>query len=646
VTPPSLSLHAGGEGAFQVSVVPANGFAANVDVSVAPPPGVTVAPLAFRLSSGLSQTVSVRAAAGATPGTGSIAFHATSSAVAGVRTAGATVTVTRTPDFVFSVVPGQATLRAGEAVDLTALAAPLDGFTSNVTVTVSGLPAGARLDPSPVVLTPGIPRFVTLRSDRQSPAGSYDLLFGATPAAGPASPKSATVRLQILPPPAGFTVIATPALAQAAPGQPVAILYTFRNLSDAPITIAGDTLVRRSFAGGEFDRTEEAASVLLPPRGSAILSNTVLFTAAQFSASGTPPVAVADRIFRAAPDGAGFVATASAAVPVTAVNPLLSTLSATLVSLVYPPQGTLVGRGDALRAQGIVSGSGSGVLLVGWFFDGLLVETASVPVRNGTPVAVSTALTLPTLVAGPHEIFLSVLSPNTLASPPVQIVVDERQRTLRLAAPAAGSSFLPGISPPTFAWIPLPGIASYAIGLKREGAAETERRWFRTSETRWGPDAALWDRFADGRWEWVVRGFTGVTRSGLESASGAISAPTSSEPFPDVASGWTVSSAPGHFSVGDPGSGLAPLRGASESSGGVARFTWQAVPGAIYLHVLYERKAAGPARFDLALTAEPARTRELPGPRGRFLWRVFALDEKAQPVAATGLLEVGEGALP
>ena len=31
---------------------------------------------------------------------------------------------------------------------------------------------------------------------------------------------------------------------------------------------------------------------------------------------------------------------------------LLSTLSATLVSLVYPPQGTLVGRGDALRAQG------------------------------------------------------------------------------------------------------------------------------------------------------------------------------------------------------------------------------------------------------------------------------------------------------
>jgi hypothetical protein len=70
------------------------------------------------------------------------------------------------------------------------------------------------------------------------------------------------------------------------------------------------------------------------------------------------------------------------------------------------------------------------------------------------------------------------------------------------------------------------------------------------------------------------------------------------------------------------------------------------VPGAIYLHVLYERKAAGLTRFDLALTPEPARTRELPGPRGRFLWRVFALDEKTQPVAATGLLAVGEGALP
>lgn len=643
VTPPSVSLHASAEGAFQISLVPANGFAAEVDVSVAPPPGVTVAPLAFRLSPGLSQAVTVRVASGATPGTGSIAFHATSSAVAGIRTAAATVTVTRTPDFAFSVVPGQATLLAGEAIDLTALAAPVEGFTSDLSVTVSGLPVGAHLDPSPFLLTPGTPRFVTLHSDRQSPPGTYDLLFRAMPVAGAASPKNAAVSLRILPPSAGFTVSASPGIAQAAPGQAVAILYTFRNLTDSSITITGDTLVRRSFAGGEFDRTEEAANLLLPPRGTAILSNTVLFTAAQFAASGTPPVVVADRIFRAAPDPRGFVATASAAVPISAVNPLLSTLSATRVSLVYPPQGTLVGRGDALRAQGLVSGSGSGILLVGWFFDGLLVETASVPVQNGTPVSVSTGLTLPTPVAGQHEVFLSVLSPNTLASPRVQIVVDEQQQTLRLVAPAAGSNFLPGLSPPTFTWIPIPGIARYAIGLKREGAPEAGRRWFSTSATSWGPDAARWGSFEEGRWDWIVRGFTGLGRSGLESASGTVSMPTSSEPFPDVASGWTVSSAPGQFTVGDPGDGLLRLEGIAESSGAVARFSWQAVPGSTYLHVLYERKGPGLTRIDLALSAEPARKLKIPGPRGRYLWRVFALDSRARPVAATPLLEIRAG---
>jgi hypothetical protein len=646
VTPPFLSLPAGGEGAFRVSVVPANGFAADAEVSITLPAGVTASPLSFRASPGHPQDVSVRVSAGAGAGTVLFAFRATSSAVAGVRTAAATVTVTRMPDFVFSVAPSQATLLAGEAVDLTALAVPVDGFASNLTVTTTGLPPGTRIEPSPVLLGSGTPRFLTLRSTRQSPPGSYNLLFRATPVAGATPSRTATVALRILPPAAGFTVVASPAIAQAAPGQAVAILYTFRNLTDAPITIAGDTLVRRSSAGAEFDRTEESASVLLPPRGIATLSNTVLFTADNFAASGTPPVAVAERIFRASPDPGGFAATASAAVPVSAVNPLLSSLSATRMSLVFPPQGTLVGRGDTLRAQGLVSGSGSGVLLVGWFFDGILVETASVPLRNGTPVAVSTALTLPTLVAGPHEISFSVLAPNTLSSPPVQIVVDERQRTLRLVAPAAGSSFLPGLSPPTFAWIPIPGIARYAVGLKRDGAPEAERRWFSTADSRWGPDAARWRNFPDGSWEWVVRGFTGVTRSGLETASGTLSSPTSSEPFPDVADGWTVSSAVGRFTIGGAGDGLAPLEGWGGSTGGVARFTWRSVPGATYLHVLYERRAAGAERVDLALTAEPTRTQVLPGARGRYLWRVFALDDKARPVAATGLLEIHEGARP
>jgi hypothetical protein len=555
-------------------------------------------------------------------------------------------------DFTLRVSPPAPTVYAGRTALLSFVLDAIGSFTGSAALTAVQLAPGATLSPASLVLTPAAPQSATLAVSRATTPGIYTLVFRADEVQGPNArralliSKTVSVTLVVQPPVGGFTVTVSPATVLASPSQPIAVRYEFRNLGDEPLVITGDTFVRRDRNGVVFDSTEETVGLALPPRGTASTSNTVLATGEQFAKSGSPSIVFEDRTFRASPDSTGFVSTATAPVAVTAVNSLLATTSVTRLSVVYPPSGTLVGRGDNLRAQGVIFGSGTGNVLVGWLYDGVLVETATVPLQNGAPTSVTNSVSLPTLLAGNHEIALAILAPNTLSSPSVQIYVDEGLTTLRLVSPTAGAVFAPAFSAPTFSWIPAPGIERYGVGLSRRGAPGARIRWAFTSDTFWGPPASFWNELPEGDYEWVVRGFTASGRPLLDRQMGGATAPPTSEGPLDVASGWTVTSSTGRFSIGGADAALADLAGQSSGIEGAVRFAWKEIAGALYIHALYLETPEGPRRVRTEVLPKAGLLLPVGAlPRGGLLlWRVTAIDRDGRPLGATPLAAVPGGA--
>ena len=101
------------------------------------------------------------------------------------HTASLAITVAAPPpaqaDFSLAVSPQSLSVTigaAGQPVQLTATA--LNGFTGNVSVALSGLPAGATANPASLSLTPGTPQSVTLTAGNNAPAGSANVVFTGT----------------------------------------------------------------------------------------------------------------------------------------------------------------------------------------------------------------------------------------------------------------------------------------------------------------------------------------------------------------------------------------------------------------------------------------------------------------------------------
>lgn len=656
VQPSAINLPAGGSAPATVRLVPINNWNSPVDVTATGSAGISVVPPSFNLAPGAPKPVEIRADVSTPPGAVTLTFQARGSSGAGggtvTRTVNVQVSVAPLSDFNVRVTPPQARVNAGRKTDLTLVLEPLGVFAGSAAITVLDAPPGSTFSPPTLVLAPNAPQTMTLSVPRSTPPGSYVVVLKAdevvTPSARARRPlaisKTLRIPLDVQPPVGGFTVTASPVAVQASPGQVVAITYVFRNLGSDPLRIVGDTF-SRSAGTTVFDSVGETVDLVLPPNGSLTYTNAVQATGDMFAHAGQPPLVRADRAFRAAPDATGFVDTASASVAITAVNPLLATASATRISVVFPIAGSLVAR-ESLRAQGLIFTTGSGLFLVGWYWDGILVETASVPVQNGTPVAVSNAVTLPTLIAGTHEITLAVLTPNPIASPPVQIYVDDVGSSLRTVSPASGSAFVPALQAPTFSWVPVPGITAYKVGLGRRGRPE-EIRWYDGMGTEWSPPAAVWNRLPEGEYEWTVRGYSGTGRAVLDKMSGGASAPPTSEGSSGVADGWTVSSAPARFSLGGFESRLAPLKGETRAGPAVVSFSWTPVEHAVYVLYAFERAGAETRRLFVEMTTSPSLAVETSrvSRGGPVVWKVIAVDVEGRPLAATALLDVSAGGL-
>ncbi len=182
VTPGTLTLAADGTaGTVSVLAAPQGGFSSSVQVAIAGlPAGVTAQPSSLTLTPGTAATLTLTVPAGTAVGSSTATLTGTSGAL--THTASLAITVAPPPpDFSLAVSPQSLSVTigaAGQPVQLTATA--VNGFTDNVNVALTGLPAGVTANPASLSLTPGTPQSVTLTAGNNTPSGTANVVFTGT----------------------------------------------------------------------------------------------------------------------------------------------------------------------------------------------------------------------------------------------------------------------------------------------------------------------------------------------------------------------------------------------------------------------------------------------------------------------------------
>lgn len=209
VSPSSATLTAGGSAQnIAVNAAPTNGFTSAVAVAITGlPSGVTATPSTLSLTPGTAQNITLTAAGTAAAATATLTFTGTSGSLSHSATVALTVQAASSPaptaDFSLTVSPTSATLTAGgSAQSVSVNAAPANGFTSTVSVAITGLPSGVTATPASLSLTPGTAQNVSLTASSSAAAGNSTVTFTGTSASlSHTATLALTVQAQAPPPP-------------------------------------------------------------------------------------------------------------------------------------------------------------------------------------------------------------------------------------------------------------------------------------------------------------------------------------------------------------------------------------------------------------------------------------------------------------
>jgi hypothetical protein len=98
----------------------------------------------------------------------------------GVPSVAALVQVTATSDFTLSATPSSQTVPPGSAANYNVSVAPTNGFTGNVTFTVSGLPSGATFSFNPGSVTGSGSTVLAVNTSSSTPTGTYPVTINAS----------------------------------------------------------------------------------------------------------------------------------------------------------------------------------------------------------------------------------------------------------------------------------------------------------------------------------------------------------------------------------------------------------------------------------------------------------------------------------
>ena len=255
----TISLAAGSSGAVTVTVSPQTGFASNVSLSVSDlPEGVTGSfrPASTRSTSRLNLTVASTAPAASTR------FTVTGTAHGCPESITVPIEITR-PGFQVALTPESATLRQGTTADYTVTVTPETDFTSDVTLTVAGLPQGVtgEFTPNPVNASSTPAWTSTLRLTAASDAAAGPADFTVTGTSGDRSATDrAAVEVTVPPPICALTLDPGRAGVMAGGSQVYAIGFglntVFGTTADFALSVTGlpQGVTQASFPGSRSRR--------------------------------------------------------------------------------------------------------------------------------------------------------------------------------------------------------------------------------------------------------------------------------------------------------------------------------------------------------------------------------------------------------
>jgi hypothetical protein len=186
LSPATITADAGGSSStFTVSITGQNGFTDPVTITLSGlPAGVTTSPASpFSLSAGSSQTLALAIPATMSAGNFTLTASATS---AGLTHSGSLVlTVHSLQDFGVTLSPAAITVNGGGSNSTFAVSTTSqNGFSDSITITLSGLPAGATTSPaSPFTVAAGSAQTVVLSIPATVSPGDFTLTVSGMSAA-------------------------------------------------------------------------------------------------------------------------------------------------------------------------------------------------------------------------------------------------------------------------------------------------------------------------------------------------------------------------------------------------------------------------------------------------------------------------------
>src|SRR5215469_10131695 len=174
----------GGTGTYTITVTAIDGFAGTVEFSTSGLPAGATASFNPPTVTGSGSTTATIATSSSTPnGSYSITLTGTSGSLlhAGAVTLNVGPAGTNFADFTGSVQPNYITTTPGGTGSMNVQIIPLNGFSSDVSLSVSGLPAGATAVFNPSVVTGGSGYTVlSVTAAASTPTATYPLVITAT----------------------------------------------------------------------------------------------------------------------------------------------------------------------------------------------------------------------------------------------------------------------------------------------------------------------------------------------------------------------------------------------------------------------------------------------------------------------------------
>ena len=266
--PNTLSLAQGTGGSVSINTAVVSGAAESVTLSVSGvPSGATASLNPSSVTSGGSSTLTINAG---TAAPGSYTLTVTGSAPSATHSTTVTLTITASPDFTIAVSPASRSVVAGNSTTYTVTTAALNGSSQTISLSVSGLPAGASGSFSPATVVAGGSSTLTVSTTATAPATTFTVTGTST------TTHSATASITVtgaIPP--DFTVAISPAsqaIAQGASGT-YAVSTTALNgstqsialsVSGLPAGVTGSFSPATVTAGGSSTLTVAVAATATP----------------------------------------------------------------------------------------------------------------------------------------------------------------------------------------------------------------------------------------------------------------------------------------------------------------------------------------------------------------------------------------------